>query len=155
MRVWRLVTGLFIKDAFTGEGARIAGGRWNPKGVPVVYTASSLSLAALELLVHTDADLLPDDLQYFAVDIPDDIAISTVAIDSLPSNWRAYPAPEALQNIGAEWIAKGRSAVLSVSSAVIPEENNYLLNPLHADFSRIRWEKPKPFYFDTRLRRGK
>lgn len=155
MRTWRLVASNFAKDAFTGEGARIAGGRWNPKGVPVVYTASSLALATLELLVHTAEDLFPDTLVSFAVDIPDDIAIEHVATDALPSNWRNYPAPEALQDFGGTWAARRASAVLIVASAVIPEENNVLLNPLHPDFTRLRWQTAQPFQFDPRLQRLK
>ncbi len=125
---------------------RVAGGRWNPKGVPVVHTAASLALAALELLVHTDDDLLPTELVYFAVDIPDAISMEHVAIGDLPPDWRAYPPTDALQDVGA---------VLAVASAVIPEERNFLLNPLHPDFSRITWDAPQPFRSDPRLRRVK
>lgn len=151
MRAWRLVKAEFVKNAFTGDGARLAGGRWNPKGVPVVYTSSSLALATLELIVHADYDLLPDDLMSFALDIPDDIPVEHVAIGDLPSNWKDYPPPEALQEIGAMWFARRETAVLAVTSAVISEENNFLLNPVHPDFTRIRWAEPQPFQFDSRL----
>lgn len=153
MRTWRVVKQRFIKSAFSGEGARLAGGRWNPKGLPVVYTASSLALAALETLVHADEDLLPTDLVYFAVDLPDALSIELVTLDDLPSDWRGYPPPESLQEIGATWFAKQTSAVLAVPSAVIPEENNILLNPLHPDFAKLRWGSPHPFQWDPRLRR--
>ena len=154
MRVWRLLKADFVKNAFTGDGARLAGGRWNPKGVPVVYTSSSLALATLELLVHADDDLLPGDLMSFAVDIPEDMAVEHVAINDLPPNWKDYPPPEALQDIGAAWFARRVSAVLAVASAVIPEENNFLLNPGHPDFSRISWADPQPFQFNSRLQRS-
>lgn len=153
MRVWRLVTSPFIKGAFTGEGARLAGGRWNPKGIPIVYTASSLALAALEVLVHVDEDLLPTEMAYFAVEIPDVLLIEQVALSDLPSDWRTYPPPESLQDFGAAWFTRRTSAVLTVASAVIPEEHNVLLNPLHPDFSQISWDSPKPFQWDPRLRR--
>lgn len=155
MRTWRVVTEHFINSAFTGEGARLAGGRWNPKGLPVVYTASSLALAALEVLVHADEDLLPTDLVYFAVNLPDALSIEQVALNDLPADWRAYPPPESLQDFGAAWFTRHASAVLTVASAVIPEENNILLNPLHPDFAKISWTSPKPFQWDPRLRRGR
>lgn len=155
MRVWRLVAAPFVKHAFTGEGARVADGRWNPKGVLVVYTAASLVLAALEPLVHADDDLLPTELVYFAVDIPDEIAMEHVATGDLPPDWRTYPSSDALQDVGAAWVVRCASAVLAVASAVIPEERNFLLNPRHPDFARIEWDVPQPFRFDPRLRRVK
>lgn len=153
MRAFRLVATRFVKHAMTGEGARLAGGRWNPKGVPVVYTSASLSLAALEMLVNADKDLLPDEMAYFVVDIPDNVSSIHTAIADLPPTWREYPPPDQLQNIGAEWAEQRKHAVMIVASAVIPEENNYLLNPLHPDFARINWGGPHLFSFDARLRR--
>ena len=128
------------------------GGRWNPKGVPVVYTASSLALAVLELLVHVDIDLLPDDLLSCAIDVPKNLPIERLEISTLPSGWRNHPAPEALQDIGVNWVHRQASAVLAVSSAMIPNEYSFLLNPAHPDFSQIRWQAPTPFYLDPRLR---
>jgi len=90
----------------------------------------------------------------FAVDIPGDIKMEHVAIDDLPPNWKDYPPPEALQEISAAWFARGTSAVLAVASAVIPEENNFLLIPSHPDFTRISWADPQPFQFDSRLQRS-
>jgi RES domain-containing protein len=153
MRTWRVVKESFIKSAFTGEGTRLAGGRWNPKGIPVVYTASSLALAALEIRVHADEDLLPTDMAYFAVDIPDALSNEQVALNNLPSDWRAYPPPESLQDFGATGFARHTRAVLAVASAVIPEENNLLLNPLHSDFAQKSGDSPKLFQWDPRLRR--
>jgi RES domain-containing protein len=153
MRCWRLAGADFAKSAFSGDGARIAGGRWNPKGTAMIYTASSLALAALELLVHTDDDLFPDSLVAFKVDIPDNVKRERIAIADLPPDWQAFPAPESLQTIGHAWVTKRASAILIVPSAVIPEENNVLLNPLHRDFARITWDKPRPFALDARLRR--
>jgi RES domain-containing protein len=117
----------------------------------VVYTSGSLSLAALELFVNVDIDILPPELVAIQADIPDTLTIEPVKIENLPKDWRRYPAPEALRNIGTAWVAKGSTAILSVPSAVIPEERNYLLNPAHRDFKRIRVRKPVPFHFDPRL----
>jgi RES domain-containing protein len=113
-----------------------------------VYTSGSLSLAALELFVHVDIDTMPDELVAIQADIPDTLRIETVRIESLPKDWRRYPAPEALKNIGAAWAEKASTAILAVPSAVIPAEHNYLLNPAHRDFKRIRLRKPVAFHFD-------
>jgi RES domain-containing protein len=109
-----------------------------------------LSLAALELFVHVDVDIVPPDLVAIPADLPDRMSSDTVKIESLPRDWRRYPAPEALQDIGTAWAAKGSAAVLAVPSAVIPEERNYLLNPAHRDFKLIRLGRPLPFDFDPR-----
>jgi RES domain-containing protein len=117
----------------------------------VVYTSGSLSLAALELFVHVDIDIVPADLVAIPADIPDSLAIDTVRVGSLSKEWRRYPAPDALKDIGTTWVARGSRAILAVPSAVIPEERNYLLNPAHQDFRRIRIDKALPFQFDPRM----
>jgi len=86
-----------------------------------------------------------------AADIPDDVARTEIAMAALPPNWRAYPAPERLAELGTEWIRSGRTAVLMVASAIIPRERNYLLNPAHPAFRRIRIDTPERFSFDPRM----
>jgi RES domain-containing protein len=110
-----------------------------------------LSLAALELFVHVDTDLMPSGLIAIPADIPDDVKIETTDAGKLPKSWRAYPAPEAVKDIGTAWIERSATAVLAVPSAVISSERNYLLNPKHVDFSRIRIESSMPFEFDPRM----
>lgn len=149
MRVWRICSRKYGR--FDGEGARQYGGRWNQTGTSVVYTSGSLSLAALELFVHVDIDSVPDELVAIQADIPDTLMIETVRIDSLPRNWRRYPGPEALKDIGTTWAKRVSTATLAVPSAVIPAERNYLLNPAHQDFKRIRLHKPTAFRFDVRM----
>lgn len=149
MRVWRLCSRRYRR--FDGEGARLYGGRWNYAGTSIVYTSGSLSLAALELFVHVDTDLAPDGLVAIPADIPEDVAVGTVDIAKLPRNWRAYPAPEALKDIATAWVKESSTAVLAVPSVVIPSEQNYLLNPRHRDFRRVRIQKAIPFEFDPRL----
>jgi RES domain-containing protein len=119
----------------------------------MVYTSGSLSLAALETLVHADEDLLPSDLVYVEIDVPDNVKMERIAARSLPSDWRRMPAPPSLQAIGADWIDRRVSAVLVVPSAVVPQENNYLLNPEHADAARFRVVGVERFLFDPRPRR--
>ena len=151
IRVWRICARKFAKTAFSGDGARLYGGRWNPSGTAVVYTASALSLAALELFVNLDPEEIPSGLVAIEATIPDDVPIHTIEAASLPRHWRRYPAPVALQSIGADWIAAAHTAVLSVPSTVIPEERNYLLNPAHPDFHRLKIGPPAPFHFDPRM----
>ncbi len=149
MRAWRIATR--AHPAFDGEGARLYGSRWTPRGRPAVFVSATLSLAALERFVHTDPDLEPDDLLSFAVDIPDDIGILALDLAALPADWRTYPAPPGLALIGEAWLREARSAVLSVPSVVIPHERNYVLNPRHADFARVTVQPPARFTFDPRM----
>ena len=98
-----------------------------------------------------DINTAPGDLVAIQVDIPDALTIETVKIESLPRDWRRYPGAEALKDIGTAWAEKASTAILAVPSAVIPEERNYLLNPTHRDFKRIRIRKPVAFRFDPRM----
>lgn len=149
MRVWRLCKKAHA--AFDGEGARLAGGRWNRRGTAVVYASETLALSALELLVHVDAALAPEDLVAISADIPESIAVTRVTPDDLPRTWRRHPAPESLARIGTDWVRAGKTAVLSVPSALVPRERNFLLNPSHPDFSKIRVGAPERFSIDPRL----
>ncbi len=151
MIVWRLCAAKHAAKAFDGEGARLSGGRWNPRGTPVIYTSSSLSLAALEMLVHVDLEDFPTEMVSFAVRIADSVKSEGVEVASLPSNWRATPPPVALAEIGGRWAAAGKTAILVVPSAIIPQESNVLLNPRHRSFASITIEKPEPFALDPRL----
>jgi RES domain-containing protein len=149
--VWRLCQTAHQSTAFRGDGARRYGGRWNRKGQAAVYTAATQSLAALEVLVHVDTDLVVNDSVVFAVDIPDDVAIERMLLTELPPDWREEYPPLACQTLGGVWLEQGRSVVLAVPSAIIPAETNYLLNPEHSDFDRLIIQPPTPFKFDPRL----
>ena len=149
LTVWRLVTARFVDTAFSGEGARRYSGRWNHRGVPVVYTAGSQSLAMLEMLVQDQ----PLRARYVVIpaEIPADMKIERVDFDRLPPDWRDHPAPERLRTIGTEWAARLSSAVLAVPSAIVPAETNYLLNPKHPAFSKIVIGEPQELITDLRL----
>ncbi len=116
-----------------------------------MYTSETLSLAALEYFVNLDASEAPDDLVSIFADIPEDMPVAIVKERDLPQDWRRYPALESLVDLGAEWVTRGREAVLSVPSAVVPSERNYLLSPSHSAFERIRIGPPQPFSLDPRL----
>src|SRR5437762_4503948 len=149
LSVWRITTAAFARSAFSGEGARLYAGRWNPKGVPMVYTAANQSLALLEMLVQDQ----PLRARYMMIEarIPSAVKVDRVRVDDLPSDWRDVGARGKLQTIGAEWAKKRSAAVLTVPSAIVPAESNYLLNPLHADFKRIKVGKPNTVTTDLRL----
>jgi len=147
---WRIVKRSHARAAFNGEGARLYGGRWNSPGVSIVYTAQSQSLAALELVVHLDSSELLKHYVVIEVGI-DEALIARVGLAELPRDWRADPPPPAVREIGDAWAAQGRSAALQVPSATVPAEHSFLLNPRHAEFSKLRIGKPSPFQFDPRL----
>jgi RES domain-containing protein len=148
---WRIVKAKHLKAAFSGEGARIYGGRWNSVGIPLVYTSETISLAVLELVVHVnEMDLL---LRKF-VKIPvsfDESMVQVFPREKLPKNWNDLPPTEATQRIGNKWFREGQYAVLKVPSAVTPEEHNFLLNPIHKDFSKIKFGKSKKIKIDKRI----
>lgn len=150
MQVWRICKRRFAAAAFTGEGARLYSGRWNPEGVRMVYTSSSLALAALEFFVHLDPSVAPDDLVSVSATLPPHLKIERGALKDLPADWRTTGNAR-LQAMGAEWVAANRFAALEVPSAVIDGEWNVLLNPAHPQFARIQIAGPKPFHFDKRM----
>lgn len=147
---WRIIQSRRARSAFDGEGARLYGGRWNHKGTAIVYTASSMSLAALEMLVHLPT---PEVLKRY-VTIPvefDDALCSQLDPKRLPLKWRNNPAVTTTRDIGTDWVNRAASAVLVVPSAVVPAEWNFLLNPNHPDFAKIVIGAPQPFKYDPRL----
>ncbi len=151
LTVWRLVTARFADTAFSGEGARLYGGRWNRKGVPLVYTAASQSLAMLELLVQDE----PLRARYVMIParIPRAVKIEQINPARLPADWRELAARDQLQTIGGDWARRLSSAVLAVPSAVIPAETDYLLNPRHPEFRKIAIGEAQAFVTDLRLMR--
>jgi RES domain-containing protein len=149
--VWRLT--LKQHAAPDGEGARRYGGRWNKPGTPVVYTSATLSLAALEYLVHVDSDILPDALVSVRATIPDSLKIETIDTANLPVDWKDKIIPVSLQELGSYWANQAKSPVLKVPSVVVEHEWNYVLNPLHPDFSKITWDTGTRFSLDPRLLR--
>lgn len=149
LTVWRLVTHRFAETAFSGEGARLYGGRWNRKGIPLVYTAGSQSLTMLEMLVQDEP--LRANYMMIPATLPDSLVIERIDPAQLPADWRDLAAREQLQALGTDWARRRLSAVLAVPSTVIPVETNYLLNPLHPAYPEIEIGVPQPFITDLRL----
>jgi RES domain-containing protein len=138
------------RDAFRGDGARRFGGRWNSPGVAVVYLSEHQSLAALEIFVHL-RPLIPQD-RYLAYFVEwEEAQMEQLPPKKLPANWRTSPPGPATMEIGDRWVKEARFAVLAVPSAIIPSEKNFLLNPAHPDFRRLRIHDPVAFTFDARL----
>jgi RES domain-containing protein len=147
---WRIVPDDQASTAFDGEGARVYGGRWNSIGVPMVYASEHQSLAALEIRVHIDKTRMRRLYKGFAFQF-DERLMEVFRVGGLPKDWMQEPPPPALQQLGDAWVKSGTSVVLAVPSVIIPNELNYLVNPRHPDFARLRIEKPTDFTFDHRL----
>jgi RES domain-containing protein len=137
-------------DLVAGEGARIHGGRWNHKGTPLVYAASSVSLALVEALVHSD--VLPKNMVLVAYDVPDTPVVRTWLATSLPDDWADYPCPVSTQDLGTAWAADAAELAVMVPSAVVPLEMNWLLNPRHPAMTAVHAAVLGPLSFDPRLR---
>lgn len=147
---WRLVKTRYAVTAFDGEGAKQAGGRWNSPGVGMVYTSDTLATAVLEMLAQDlPVRQLWERWSYLTVSFPDDLVLP-VDPAGLPADWSATPAPPALQALGDEWIASRRSLLLAVPSAVVPRQQNFLINPDHPDRGALKISGPEPFVFDAR-----
>lgn len=130
---YRLVKTKHKDSAFTGEGAKVYGGRWNSKGTPCVYLGGSISICLLETLVHLDS---PEDLAgftLFSLSVPDSL-ITTLS--PLPAHWKDVPSPAHVQSAGDEWLKSLSSLVLIVPST-ITEEPNAMLNPLHPEAASV------------------
>lgn len=151
MNVWRICRSKHELSGFSGYGAEKTGGRWNYKGQSVVYTSENLSLAALELFVHVSPGIIPADLISLRGTLPDSISIKRLEAPDLPKNWRKYPAPSELQEIGTNWILGLTSLVLVVPSAINPLESNILVNPAHPEIKELQVGTGQPFQFDPRM----
>ncbi len=153
LTVFRLGKRAYRNHLFNGQGGLYASGRWTPRGRPVVYTSASISLAILEYTANYRRRGWVPATVLGRARIPTSVRIDTVSIDKLPANWFTTPSPHQLQIFGGEWLERGQTAVLKVPSAIVIEEWNYLINPLHPDFRKLRVSKPLPFDFDQRVAR--
>lgn len=149
LAAWRIVKNRHADTAFTGEGAARFGGRWNSRGVAVVYTSATRSLAALETLVHLNPPVL-FSYKIIGIRFREEL-LEHLSSAQLPADWRAEPPVQSTMRLVDRWAREERSAVLAVPSAVIPAELNYLLNPGHRDFKKIQLGEPEDFAFDARL----
>jgi RES domain-containing protein len=150
-RVYRVLRQHYARSPFDGEGAYRYGGRWSSPGARLCYTSEHQSLAMLEYFVHLGSDDPPLDLVLAFADIPNDLSRQQVALSDLPAHWSQTPAPSALARIGDEFAERGDPCLLLVPSALAWSENNWLLNPLHPDFHKIKQPAPQPLRYDPRM----
>lgn len=150
MRLYRIAERQFAAD-LSGEGARLYGGRWNPKGVPMIYVAESVALAALEVLIRLST---PKHYCRVVYELPDSSTCETLTIADLPPNWQLPHPNVQLIDLGKRWAQEERSLLLRVPSAVVCGEGwNYLINPSHPEFSSVFIADIAPFEYDSRLLR--
>ncbi len=149
MRLWRLATPRHFSTALSGDGAARYGGRWNPVGVRMIYTADSLALATLELVVH----LVGARVTYLAIEL-DVPARSIEWLDVAILKRRWADDESSTQRIGQEWAQSTSSMAIAVPSALVAPrsgERNVLLNPDHAAMSKVREVQRFPVVLDQRL----
>ena len=155
MRVWRIATDTptYVADDLSGTGAKVTGGRWNSQGVPVLYCSDTPSLACLETLVHLGTSGLPFNRFLVAIEIPDVIwnARQSESVSSLNIGWDACPTGRVSIAVGDTWLNSKLTAVLTVPSAIVPEDTVTLINPAHPDAKLITAQKIRKWIYDPRL----
>jgi len=150
MFVYRLTKQKYA-GTLSGKGAAISGNRWNSKGVKMIYTAESRALALVEVLVHLPLQLVPSDFMMMRIEIPDALKIETLDMKLLPTNWNVFPHLMETQYIGDRFIVEKKAVVLKVPSAIVSGDFNYLINPYHPDFNKIKNLEVSPFMFNGRF----
>lgn len=150
MLVYRISREKFAED-LSGTGARLNGGRWNSMGISMLYTSSYRSLCVLEILVHTTHNFVPNDLRLVTIKIPDESAIDEIKYEAIRNEIDKRGVNAQFYTIGDRWIKTSNALVLKVPSIIVPEEFNYLINPFHKDFHKVKIENVKAFDFDKRL----
>ena len=147
---WRIVPQQWAESAFDGEGARLHGGRWNRPGKSAVYLADSRALAALEVLVHLNPAMAAQCYQMIEVTFPASL-VQTIELEPLAEALASPSVQPATQHAGDAWLTEAAAPVLQVASSIINEEPNYVLNPRHPKFDRLKIGEAQPFAFDPRL----
>jgi RES domain-containing protein len=150
-RVYRILRKPYARKPLDGEGAYRFGGRWSSVGTRLVYTSEHLSLAMIEYFIHIDPDDPPKDLVAVTADVPHSITQISISPKQLPANWRQSPPPSELAEIGDRFVRERRAAVLIVPSALALVERNWLINPRHPEFSKIRLHSVEAFEYDCRF----
>ena len=126
--------------------------RWNSNDVKMIYTSNSRALACLENVVHRSKLGLSTNFSVMEIDVSSSIPITALSLKDLPKNWDQFEQMHLMQKIGDQWINECKTAVLKVPSSIIHDEFNYLLNPNHLDFKKIKLIATKPFLFDDRIK---
>lgn len=150
MIVYRLCKRYYSND-LSGRGAELSGGRWNSKGVAALYTSSSRALCTIEIIVHIPAGIIPKDYYLISIEFPDNAPVKAIDIKDLPANWNSNPISVSTQRIGNTFFSEQKALVLKVPSAIIKDEWNYIINPMHESFREVKILSIEPFALDARL----
>lgn len=150
MEVYRLAREKFAHP-LSGKGAAIKGARWNSIGVEMIYAAANRSLAMAEVAVHFTLATLPADYVMMTLFVPDDISLKKLNRKDLPPDWMLFPHPVSTQAIGDAFVAENNYCVLQIPSAVTAGDYNFLVNPAHPEFKRIKIVSTDKFPFDKRI----
>lgn len=147
MIVYRLSKSVYAND-LSGKGAELVGGRWNSRGNAILYTSQSIALCVTEIAVHVPLGILPKDYDLIHIEIPDD---NILEVKRLPKDWQTFPHADSTQKIGDKFLRDKKYLVLKVPSAAVQGEFNFLVNPRHPDFDKVKIKKKEKFSFDERL----
>lgn len=150
MIVYRLSKAAFAAD-LSGKGAEITGGRWNSKGIVIVYTSESRALCTVEIAVHMPLGMIPEDYKIISIEIPEQVSVEEIFAIDLPEGWNSMPDMSRTRQIGDRFIHDMKFPVIKVPSAVIQDEHNILINPKHPDSKLITIKSIEPYNFDKRL----
>ena len=150
MEVFRLCREQYCRT-LDGKGAALHGARWNSSGVELIYTAANRSLAMAELAVHLSLATLPGDFFMMTISIPDDLPVSEINITALPDGWNSFPHISTTKRTGDRFVSENAFCLLKVPSAVTKGDFNYLINPHHPDFVKIKVSVLEKFPFDRRI----
>ena len=150
MIVYRLCREKFSRS-LSGKGAAIKGARWNSAGVELIYTAANRSLAMAEVAVHFTLATLPADYVVMTIFIPKNISLQKFNAADLPADWNIFPYSESSQSVGDKFAGDNKYCVLQIPSAVTKGDYNYLINPNHQDFKKIKIRSIEKFPFDKRI----
>jgi RES domain-containing protein len=147
MIIYRLTTGNFAND-LSGEGAKIYGGRWNPVGMAALYMSEFISLSILEILVRASKSNSPDTYTLLTVQVPES-SIVNIELKKLKNDWQNHM--EYTRAIGSDFLKTNQSLTLKVPSAIVPQEHNFLINPVHKDFKKVKIVDSELLELDKRL----
>jgi RES domain-containing protein len=148
MIIYRLATAQYAED-LSGTGSKLLGGRWNVPGLPVLYTAENISLAVLEIIVNADRGFIPPAYQLLKLSVADNIEVTSIVKDKLKHQWK--DDFEYTQWMGTEFLKQNKHLVMKVPSVVVDDEHNFLFNPAHTDFKKLKITSVANFKFDQRL----
>mgnify|MGYP001627328580 CR=1 FL=1 len=151
MYIFRITRTQYAND-LTGNGARLYGGRWNSEGRFALYSASTRALALLETLAHTSLALLKEgDFALVTLEVPDTVAHEAITANSLPRGWNAWNLMRHTRKLGDAFLQQGSHLLLRVPSVLLPEEHNWVLNPLHPAMKQVHVAHIRPLQLDNRL----